>query len=109
MIDLKPCPFCGGSAELDADGPSGGNFPDPDFRVRCSNGDCPMPPCEYAFTEEQAIAAWNTRTITLTDEEQKELVEVMAKAIALTKVSTPTEKAQAALTSALEYLRGRNT
>jgi len=56
MDKLKPCPFCGGEAEVLLDESS-------DYRehwewyVSCIN-DCPM----YFKSEEEAIKAWNTRT-----------------------------------------------
>ena len=61
MKDLKPCPFCGGEAELhptyDMDtGEVDGWF------TWCNNDRCECKPeTNEHFTEAEAIAAWNTR------------------------------------------------
>ena len=55
--DLKPCPFCGGdvfhiqSWEGDS------------HDVGCFNSECPIKPNAWAETEDEAIAAWNTRAV----------------------------------------------
>ena len=47
--ELKPCPFCGGSASIFEDD------------VGCFNGECPVEPHAWAETKDEAIAAWNDR------------------------------------------------
>jgi Lar family restriction alleviation protein len=53
---LKPCPFCGGEADLYYDKQD----PDFPFTVRC--GDCDVERCMIYEDKEEAIAAWNRRT-----------------------------------------------
>jgi Lar family restriction alleviation protein len=57
--ELKPCPFCGGKAELrirDVNMPK-------EFQVRCNGFTCKVRPETDLFIErEDAIAAWNKRT-----------------------------------------------
>lgn len=59
MSELKPCPFCGGEAEL---------VPTRETTVRewfvtCGNLECNVLACltNRYYTEAEAIAAWNTR------------------------------------------------
>lgn len=55
MSDLKPCPFCGGKAEmLTAESMNGGYL----FGIMCN--DCRSRGDVYD-TEAEAIAAWNSR------------------------------------------------
>ena len=55
MSDLKPCPFCGGEAEmLTAESMNGGYL----FGIMCN--DCCSRGDVYD-TEAEAIAAWNSR------------------------------------------------
>lgn len=55
MTELKPCPFCGGEAEiLTAESMNGGYL----FGIMCN--DCRSRGDVYD-TEAEAIAAWNTR------------------------------------------------
>lgn len=67
MVDLKPCPFCGGEAEIVTldnwyiNSPVGVGWP---VGVGCSQ--CPVIIAEFGeykrfTTEAEAIAAWNTR------------------------------------------------
>jgi Lar family restriction alleviation protein len=57
ITDLKPCPFCGGKAELikrrqclaDA------------YSVRCKNSGCRGRTQKLVRTEQQAIEEWNRR------------------------------------------------
>ena len=63
--ELKPCPFCGGKAEMrDARkflvvSKFSYIFP---YSVRCSNEKCDVKPyTEYSSTEQEAIDAWNRR------------------------------------------------
>lgn len=58
VVVLKPCPFCGGEAEILQ---TAGHT----FCVRCS--DCDTSGGHY-FTEEDAAAAWNHR-VAVTDEQ----------------------------------------
>lgn len=62
---LKPCPFCGGEAEMRDARKSlvvskfSYIFP---YSVRCSNEKCGVKPyTEYSSTEQEAIDAWNRR------------------------------------------------
>ena len=63
--DLKPCPFCGGDAKLiSCMGNRLDNGPpwyETKRRVVCSASDC-SGAANPAFTDADAIAAWNTRT-----------------------------------------------
>ena len=72
--ELKPCPFCGGEAEIYNDG-FGGNW-----AVRCA---CGAEVSGYIETEAEAVAAWNTRAERTCDECQFDAVpatdENMAK------------------------------
>lgn len=55
MSELKPCPFCGGEAEiLTAESMHGGNL----YGVMC---DCCAGRADVYDTEAEAIEAWNTR------------------------------------------------
>lgn len=69
-IELKPCPFCGGDAEMiDVKAyisPKKRTI----YRVECKKGiECPgMPGTRGYDTEREAAAAWNTRTA---DQERK--------------------------------------
>ena len=56
---LKPCPFCGGSAEIehyraDLGGPA-------EAWVMCANRSCEISPSTYSANLTDAIAAWNHR------------------------------------------------
>lgn len=58
MNNLKPCPFCGGKAEIIQTGSM--------WSVNCQNAyvgsDCPVAPWTgYAQTKESAIKIWNQR------------------------------------------------
>lgn len=79
--ELKPCPFCGGEAELMrvSYGHSSGVLKD-SWKVVCGNGCCEIKSCEDLITRdetgvsiitdgiEKAINAWNTRTEVETNE-----------------------------------------
>ena len=58
MIELKPCPFCGGAAIMRENK----NSYVPRFYVRCGNNDCQMlcATCNRE-TEEEAAEVWNQR------------------------------------------------
>ena len=57
MGELKPCPFCGGEAELHEI-----TFGEKRFFIDCSNGECPVLPQTDSFGyKEPAIHVWNTR------------------------------------------------
>ena len=55
-IKLKPCPFCGGEAQVM-------RFPrcDRKYVVICGNELCYASIGNYSVTKEEAIQAWNTR------------------------------------------------
>jgi Lar family restriction alleviation protein len=68
MIELKPCPFCGGEAILRQDirYPRSGKYEGKSvkaYEVICSNYDCIIYGADnkYFFTKEEAIEAWNNR------------------------------------------------
>lgn len=67
MTELKPCPFCGGEAELVIDGTDDC----PCIWVQCKNGCCSIRFCE---TEAEAIEAWNKR-VPPTNKEIEEYIE----------------------------------
>lgn len=60
--ELKPCPFCGSEAVIEDSGPidkyrSG-------YQIRCPALKCPVDnPVAFGDTENEAIAAWNTREL----------------------------------------------
>lgn len=55
MIELKPCPFCGGEARA---GEYNGGF----GYVGCAGGACRMSPHAFGFPSvEDAAEAWNRR------------------------------------------------
>ncbi len=60
--ELKPCPFCGSSAELGSVGPSG-------RIVNCSNADCPVGAYAIGDTDKEVQDAWNTRKLGMSFEE----------------------------------------
>lgn len=61
MSELKPCPFCGGEAELHPTYDMDTNEVDGWF-VWCNNDTCECKPeTGQFFTEAEAIAAWNSR------------------------------------------------
>lgn len=60
MRELKSCPFCGGEAQI-----SDGGYSGKCFATRCQNERCVAHGQAVYETEEEAIAAWNTRTATL--------------------------------------------
>lgn len=69
MIELKPCPFCGGEAILKQDVryPRSGKYEGKSvkaYEVICSNYDCIIYGADnkYFFTKEEATEAWNKRT-----------------------------------------------
>lgn len=56
---LRPCPFCGGAAALEAD-----PWLPESLRVACGNGTCPVRPrTEYLLPRfaDELCAAWNGR------------------------------------------------
>jgi len=58
--ELKPCPFCGGEAELRS-----WSWPYVRYQVRCSA--CKCQARARMASEAEAIAAWNTRQSTTSD------------------------------------------
>lgn len=63
LYRLKPCPFCGGEAEMIDVNASTYERKRTIYRVECKNGiECPgMPGTRGYDTEREAAAAWNTR------------------------------------------------
>lgn len=63
--DLKPCPFCGGEAEADADGVSEGSHDWQEIRVACLSCGARIEDercaCCHPNRWAEAIAAWNRR------------------------------------------------
>jgi Lar family restriction alleviation protein len=55
-VELKPCPFCGGEAELTG-------YRAPEFWVHCPQIGCKAS-TEAFGSKDKAIAAWNTRATT---------------------------------------------
>ena len=54
--ELKPCPFCGGAAEVYCDREMGGS----QYRIKCTN--CPADVGRHWYWKKNdAIAAWNRR------------------------------------------------
>lgn len=56
MADLKPCPFCGGEAEIL-------KYPrcERKYVVVCKNNLCNASIGQYSTSKENAVRAWNTR------------------------------------------------
>lgn len=54
MNELKPCPFCGGDAELRETSSH-------DYFIRCTNKQCASRTRNYHENKNGAISAWNTR------------------------------------------------
>ena len=55
---LKPCPFCGGKAILNAENITAAPVPTTYYRVFCAECPCTMGVFMYA---DEAIEAWNRR------------------------------------------------
>ena len=63
MAELKPCPFCGGTACVDKHSFYNARtkgFADHTYGVFCGN--CNAQTAQFYLTEKQAKGAWNTRT-----------------------------------------------
>jgi Lar family restriction alleviation protein len=59
MTELKPCPFCGEKAIIDATDTSGGQL---HYWVKCCEcGAQPYKLADYAIPKEDAIELWNIR------------------------------------------------
>lgn len=58
MADLKPCPFCGGEAEVVKAHSNTTEFP---YVVVCKNDLCNASVGRFSTSREKAIEAWNTR------------------------------------------------
>jgi Lar family restriction alleviation protein len=64
--ELKPCPFCGGKAELVKDRMAL-SFAD-SFFIRCDNADCYVKPqTPHRLSKDDAVNIWNRRA----DNEQR--------------------------------------
>lgn len=61
MFDLKPCPFCGGKAEIFRGTTYGLHYL---YEPRCIKCECAL---GLFDTEEQAVEAWNTRADSVQD------------------------------------------
>lgn len=64
--ELSPCPFCGGEAELQFSGFNPLNQ-SPIYCIHCKN--CWSSTFNYFETKDQAVKAWNIRTLTPNPEE----------------------------------------
>lgn len=65
-IQLMPCPFCGGPAELEFDEDRHYNEERKEehrWQVFCAaiGRACPVGPCTHCTTKDEAISQWNTR------------------------------------------------
>lgn len=88
MNKLKPCPFCGGKAELKQDirYPRSGKYKGEAvtaYEAVCTNSDCIIYNADnkYFFTREAATQAWNKRStgwISVKDRLPELFVEVLA-------------------------------
>jgi len=59
-VKLKPCPFCGGEAEIDDKIYSFGPV---EVVVQCSNNNCGVvPTTNYYYDKARSIKEWNKRT-----------------------------------------------
>lgn len=59
MTKLEPCPFCGAPAHMEDDVP-----PRAGYKIHASCGpDCKVQPSVWAEYTDEAIAAWNRRTL----------------------------------------------
>lgn len=58
MADLKPCPFCGGEAEIVKAHSNTTEYP---YVVVCKNDLCNASVGKFSTSREKAIEAWNTR------------------------------------------------
>ena len=59
MAELKPCPFCGGKAELISI--KAFEWCDYHYIARCSNPNCEVDPMVKRLEMKEAIEAWNNR------------------------------------------------
>jgi hypothetical protein len=71
IVELKPCPFCGGEAETSQGGSA--------WFIHCKTPDCFESHDDFHRTEPEAIAAWNTRP---EDNLIKEAVEALTAMVA---------------------------
>ena len=62
-IKLKPCPFCGGAAEIVWEVDAGYYFAEESYHTRCKDCGCNLGGgvLEGFETEEEAAEAWNRR------------------------------------------------
>jgi hypothetical protein len=72
MGELKPCPFCGGEAEINLhDGDAG------TWIARCANRGCTTWPSTDCLSYGDSVAAWNRRAVgvPLTDEQIERVLD----------------------------------
>lgn len=67
MEKLKPCPFCGGEAELEIKQHVPKGY---DYIPRCANPSCAGRLTKKWINAEEAIKAWNRRTSDARNDEQ---------------------------------------
>ncbi len=63
-MELKPCPFCGGYAEMKVEKHTPSGY---DYIPRCSNPSCAGRLTKKWLNKEAAIVAWNRRVNDETD------------------------------------------
>ena len=62
MNELKPCPFCGGKAELISHRPYASPSGITDYYVKCGTEGCTLCLGGLCFTsQEETVRAWNRR------------------------------------------------
>lgn len=80
---LKPCPFCGGEAELISSEPSTANHNDGAVHsaVACFCFGCKVMPYPklWHVNDSEAISAWNTRALTPKQQCADEMYEILNK------------------------------
>lgn len=86
---LKPCPFCGGAAELWRAHP----HPDRAAWIACM-GKCSVLVSKEHKTDEEAIAAWNTRTDMCAHAQSRADQESLSAALEVPEVAALVEAAQ---------------
>ena len=62
MIELKPCPFCGGKAVWEEDSDIFGDLVLTAYKIKCSKCWCSPFPNNYNGDKKKLAEIWNTRT-----------------------------------------------